>query len=52
MKSKDVIIIKEEGIDSSTRSVCDNDMMAWVKFEDISLMMADKRIIEEGHMAE
>ena len=32
VKIKDVITIKEEAVDSSTRS--DDDMMAWVKIED------------------
>ena len=41
----DVITIKEEPIDSSnsnTRS--DDNMMAWVKIEDISLTIGDKQI--------
>ena len=41
MKIKDVITIKEEAIDSSIKS--DDDMMAWVKIEDISLTRGDKK---------
>ena len=48
VKIKDVITIKEKAVNCSTRS--DDDMMAWVKIEDISLRIGDKRIIEEGHM--